>query len=122
MTEQLEYTWTIISSIGALASLYSLVDVVYDYWALGQRTNGRRILAIILMVTEAIRLIIQSTWMTIGAFLVADEANIITNPFIAIVLIMTNFLILVKTLVTIWGRHKIRETPRPGDGRRRSDI
>ena len=117
----IEGTWFFVSLIGFLVSAYSIWDTRNDMIKLEAPVNGRRILGIAILLTEGIRALIQGTWTLVGYWLIEEVGNTIEPTPIVLILIVTNFLILVKTLIILVARHMVRERPKK-DGRRVTDI
>jgi hypothetical protein len=104
--------WVIASFLGAVTSLWAIWVVRDD---MSERSkafaNGTRVLGIALVLVEGIRFFIQSLWFVIGIishYTLRPEVAAAPPPTpIVPILVLTNVLILIKTLVWLRARSQV---------------
>jgi hypothetical protein len=104
--------WVVASFLGACASLWAIWVVRDDMSARSKAfRNGTRVLGTALVLVEGIRFLIQGLWLAIGLYSHAtlDPAVHDAPPATPIVpiLVLTNALILLKTIIWLRARSQV---------------
>lgn len=106
------WLWLLTSSAGTVVAAISLVDAIRDYRSLGEIRNGRRILALREIRVEGVRLVIQSSWASLGllALLAGGTAAGGTEELSLgrVVLILSNGLLLINSSLDLRDRLRLR--------------
>lgn len=97
--------WTGAASLGALIALWNLGQAWLDLRALGTDTNGRRLLAVGYVRSEAIRLFVQVTWALIGFGSLGQPSTI---SLVALLLVATALAIALNTILDARDRIALR--------------
>lgn len=99
--------WLLSAVAGAGIGLYALREGVADLRALGNRRNGRRIIARGYVRTQLFRLAIFSAWTIIGIPVLADGRTTPLNPVTAI-LVASNLALAAASLFDIRDRRRLQ--------------
>jgi hypothetical protein len=104
----IEFVWTLLAVIGAVAAAWAVMDGWKDLRALEpSERNGRRSIARAVIRNNAIRLFIQVIWICIGIPLVMD-GNPVPLTFITGALVLTNASLATLSVLETRGRIRLR--------------
>lgn len=99
--------WTGAATLGALFSIWNVVDAWRDWSSLPPIINGRRLVARGELRRELIRLFVQGSWALIGIVAwVSNPTPSNVNP-VTILLIGTNVAVALNTLLDARDRHRL---------------
>lgn len=99
--------WTLAAAVGTLVSGWNAWEARRDLAALGDITNGRRIIAVGWVRREGIRLAIQAVWLFIGILSLPSAGNSALTP-IAMLLVATTVAVTVNTVMDARDRIRLR--------------
>ena len=98
--------WVASSIIGLVVAIYGVLDGLGDLRALGLLRNGRRMIAIDQLRTQAGRVIVFTIWLTLGIASMFDERVTPLSP-VTIGLVASNVILTLMALGNVRTRRAL---------------